>query len=145
MFMVCFYMACTFMIIFQCVVWSGLLFVMCAFSCGPREYEWTVFIEASEHERSCSDNAISYLIYMGDVSNPKGDGINIELVIIKGQLLCVPHYPGQTCRTQAHFSKRSQLRSQGGRIMIMSTVEIMHGRTELSNKCLHNIIWDIQQ
>lgn len=28
--------------------------------------------------------AVRYLIYMGDVSDAKGDGINIKLVIIKG-------------------------------------------------------------
>lgn len=38
-------------------------------------------------------NFLSYLIDMSDVSNAKGDGVNIKLVIIKGQLLCISHHP----------------------------------------------------
>lgn len=45
---------------------------------------------------SSYNGRVSYLIYVGDVSNAKGDGINIKLVIIKGQLLRIPHHPRQT-------------------------------------------------
>lgn len=42
------------------------------------------------------DDRVTYLFDVGDVSNSKGDGINVKLVIIKGKLLCISHHPRQT-------------------------------------------------
>lgn len=59
--------------------------------------------------RSVVGGWVTNLFDMGDVSNPKGDGINIKLVIIKGKLLCISHHPRQTWSAQTQTQQTWKL------------------------------------
>ncbi|TNN45771.1 hypothetical protein EYF80_044044 [Liparis tanakae] len=61
------------------------------------ERETRCWVETVNNRRSTTDG---YLINAGDVSNAKGDGVNIELVVPKGKLLGVARHPRQTWRKE---------------------------------------------
>lgn len=39
---------------------------------------------------------IGYLIYASDVADAEGDGVDVKPIVLKRQLLRVPHHPRQT-------------------------------------------------
>lgn len=59
--------------------------------------------------RSVVGGWVTNLFDMGDVSNPKGDGINVKLVVIEGKLLSISHHPRQTWSAQTQTQQTWKL------------------------------------
>lgn len=95
-----------------------------------------ILLKATKVLGPALQSQITYLIYMGDISNAEGDGINIELVIIKGQLLCIPNHPWQTCiNTQDAHKLRQRQKGQTvpGRILKTAIIVMELKRKEPGN------------
>lgn len=48
-----------------------------------------------------ADSAMVNLINVCDVPDPKGNGVNIKLVIVEGQFFCISQYPGKSWKRKA--------------------------------------------
>lgn len=134
-------------------LWSlYALFYICSFQvvryqCRKQEVKWSGFSDET-HGSSCVCRLLTHLIYVSDVANAEGDGVNVELVVIKGQLLCVAHHPRQAWwSTHTHTLRDSVTEIPVCELLAVSSsctrycelcvlFSLMHGCTEMTDKLL---------